>query len=138
MGDRTSLYLEVIASDRDPVVRAFGEPASEDRADHPSPTLLLTFDDVHGGGFDRLATLARAGLTFRGWHDSGDNYLAATFAACNGTLADVPMPGGNLMVRIDVATLGPLPADLAAAQRWRETDNQVLAHFAAHALPPGS
>jgi hypothetical protein len=87
MGDRTTVYIEVLASERDAVVRVFGDPDNEHQPE-TSNTVLLTFAEVNYGRPDLLAALARSRLSFRGSLRDGIDYHGMTFAAHDGELEE--------------------------------------------------
>ena len=131
MGDRTTLFLEILKSDRDAVTKLFGDPAEEHPSNAGPAAELLVFGQVNYGGGDLLAELAQLGIPLRARHEEGDEYGGATFAACDGTLADVSSPRGDVMVRFDTRTLEPCTEEMAALRRWRDTDDRVRAILAA-------
>ncbi len=135
MGNRTTLHLEIVASDLDRVIHVFEGPAYTEPSLCGPGIVVLTFEEVNYGGAEQLLELAQSGLTFRGRHAEGYDYCGTTFASCNRVLAAIPSPHGDLMIRIHATTLEPDPKDLDAARRWRDTDDQVRAYFAASASP---
>jgi hypothetical protein len=140
MSDATFLFIEIRRSDREALAQCFGEP----REVHPSrsgPAVEILVFHVNYGGTDHLEQLARAGLVFRAQHDEGADYGGSTFAACDGILAAVASPRGELMARIDAATLEIEAADLRNLRLWRDTEDRVSTAFAAapqaaHGRPP--
>ena len=130
MGDRTTLFVEVLKSDRDAVVKLFGEPAQENPDTSGPSSVFLVFDEVNYGGSDRLADLARSGVAFSARHEEGYDYWGMTFAACKGRIAEVASPFGELMVSVDGRTLEPSASELDELRRWREIEDSVRALFA--------
>ncbi|HVR12062.1 MAG TPA: hypothetical protein VMW75_28725 [Thermoanaerobaculia bacterium] len=129
MGDRTTVWIEVLASARPSVEEAFCQQADDDLEGELPGTVRLAFNDVDGGGFDLLCELARSGIVFRGSHDDGIEYPGMTFAAHDGTFAETRSWQGELVVEIDPTTCEPRASDLAAARHWRQIDDQVIASF---------
>jgi hypothetical protein len=129
--DRTFVLIQVLESARQAVEDAFGRPGDECAGDLRG-TVRLTFSEVLGGGLDLLTALAESGVVFRGFHDDGDEYHGVTFAAHDGIFAATLSPLGQLMVAIDPQTCEPSALGLAAARRWRQVDDQVIAFFTRH------
>jgi hypothetical protein len=136
MGDRTTVWIEVLGSARPSVEDAFCQQADDDgEGDFPG-TVRLAFHEVDGGGSDLLCELARSGIVFRGSHDDGIEYSGMTFAAHDGTLAETRSSQGELVVGIDPAPCEPSASDLAAARHWRRIDDQVIAFFTRQPTSP--
>jgi hypothetical protein len=90
VGDRTTVSIEVLESARPSVEDAFGQRAEDAREGDLPGTVVLTFFEVNGGGFDLLTGLAKSGIVFRGSHGEGIEHYGMTFAAHDGTFAETP------------------------------------------------
>jgi hypothetical protein len=138
MGDRTTLYIEALKTDRAAVAGLFGDPEEQ----HPSTSCpaveFLVFGQVNYGGTDLLESLAKAGVPFSAYHEDGDEYYGMAFAACDGAFAATPSPRGSLMVCVNARTLEPCADALADLRHWRDTEGRVRARFAAAPPPPPS
>ena len=131
MGDRTTLCIECLKSDREAVVKLFDDPEEEHPSTSGPAAEFLVFNQVNYGGRDDLARLATEGIAFSAHHEDGDDYHGMTFAACDGTFAETASPRGQLMVGVDAKSLEPDALDLENLRRWRVTEDRVRALFAA-------
>jgi hypothetical protein len=137
MGDRTTLFIETLKTDRAAVVGLFGDPEEQHPSTSGPAVESLVFNQVNYGGSDLLESLAKSGVPFSACHEDGDDYHGMTFAACDGTFAATASPRGSLMVSVNAKTLEPCADDLADLRHWRDTEDRVRARFAA-APPPQS
>jgi hypothetical protein len=133
MGDRTTLQIEILKSDREAVVNLLGNPVEEYPDTSGPATTSLFFHEMNYGGGDLLAALATAAIAFSARHDEGCDYYGMTLAACDGTLVQAASPHGDLMIHVDADTLEPAAGEIDNLRRWRATEDRVRALFVAAA-----